>query len=77
METTPKPQLYLREWRKMRGFGLRQLGFSIGVSESVLSRYERDERSLKVGILVKLAAAMGLHPGDLFSPPPNPPKSKA
>jgi transcriptional regulator with XRE-family HTH domain len=70
METITEQRLYLREWRIMRGLRLRELGVLIGVSESVMSRYERDERRVHVGILVKLAAALGVRPGQLFSPPP-------
>ncbi len=67
---TDETRLYLKEWRKKRGLRLRELAELAGVSESVLSRYERDERRVHVGILVKLAAALGLRPGQLFSPPP-------
>jgi transcriptional regulator with XRE-family HTH domain len=47
-----------------------------GISESAICRYESGERRVHIGVLVKLAAALGVRPGALFAPP-KPPKLKA
>ena len=66
-------RLFLREWRKQRRLTQKELGRLTGISESVISRYEAGERRVHVGVLGKLAAALGVRPGTLFMPP-KPPK---
>lgn len=61
-------QLRLTEWRERRGYSLRMLGERSGVSAATLSRIEAGKLSPTVGVLVKLATALAIHPADFFPP---------
>ena len=58
----------LREWRERRGYSLRELGERSGVNFATLSRIEAGKLSPTVGVLVKLAKALDIHPADFFPP---------
>ena len=67
---THDTRLYLREWRKKRRLTQKELAKLTGIPESTISRYEHGERRVHVGVLGKLAAALGVRPGWLLEPPP-------
>ncbi|MFC1491019.1 helix-turn-helix domain-containing protein [Nitrospinota bacterium] len=62
--------IYLREWRKAKGFTLKGLGETAGVGFVTLSRAENGHQSLMVDTVEKIAQALGIAPGKLFEPPP-------
>ena len=62
--------LYLREWRKTKGFTQQELGEAAGVGFVTLSRAERGEQSPTVETVEKIAHALGIGPGLLFELPP-------
>ena len=65
-------QLRLTEWRERRGYSLRTLGERSGVSAATLSRIEAGKLSPTVGVLLKLAVALAIHPAEFFPPPKRP-----
>jgi transcriptional regulator with XRE-family HTH domain len=69
-------KLRLTEWRERRGYSLRTLGERAGVSAATLSRIEAGKLSPTVGVLVKLAKALDVHPADFFPPRRSKPKQR-
>jgi transcriptional regulator with XRE-family HTH domain len=63
------PPHYLREWRQFRRFTQESLGARIEVGHSTLSRIERGEIKLTEDMILRLAAALRIKPGDLFRNP--------
>lgn len=62
--------IYLREWRKYRGFSGEKLGELSGVSPGQISLIERKLSAGSPETLEKLADALGITLGQLFEPPP-------
>ncbi|WP_080058936.1 helix-turn-helix domain-containing protein [Spirosoma aerolatum] len=51
----------IREARKAKGLTLKELGVKVGVSESVMSRYEVGGQNLTIETLQKVADALGVN----------------
>jgi transcriptional regulator with XRE-family HTH domain len=58
--------LLLREWRKRRGWSLRQLGERSGVSFVNISRIEAGKLDPRLSTLERLARALGISTQDFF-----------
>lgn len=63
---------YLREWRERRGLLQQELAHRVGVSKSVISRFETRDRHMKLDMQFKLMAALEITPAQFFSPPDAP-----
>ncbi len=59
----------LRAARKQKRLTLEQVVRQTGLDKSFLSRLERDLSTPSVATLVKVCAALGIRPGELFDPP--------
>lgn len=57
----------LRSLRKKRGLKLWELADEIGMSVTVLSRYERGERRIKLDQVPRLAAALRVDPDEILA----------
>jgi DNA-binding Xre family transcriptional regulator len=69
------PFLELRAWRKHRHRTQRWLRAETGVSVTTISNIETGKtKGVDFDTLAKLAAALGVQPGDLFTAPPDAPK---
>lgn len=51
----------IRDARKEKNLTLKELGEKVGVSESVMSRYEKGKQNLTLETLQKVADALGLN----------------
>lgn len=60
---------WLREWRIARGITQEQVAEALDTHKSVISNYERGKREPGVAVILRLASAIGVHPGDLFRAP--------
>lgn len=56
----------LRRLREENGLSQEELGAKLGTSRQVISRYETSQRSPKISVVVRLAAALGV-PLDYFN----------
>jgi len=73
-ETDPKPSVDLRRSygrnlariRKERGYSQESLAYRAEVHRTEVSLLERGERAAGVEVTLKLAGALGVHPGELF-----------
>ena len=68
--------LYLREWRKEKGFTLEGLAEDAEIGYVTLVRAEKGQQSPMVDTVEKIAQALGIGPGKLFEPPPEEQPSK-
>ena len=50
----------IRDARKAKGLTLKELGEKVGVSESVVGRYETGKQNLTIETLQKVADALGV-----------------
>lgn len=50
----------IREARKAKGLTLKEVGLKVGVSESVMSRYEKGGQNLTIETLQKIADALDM-----------------
>jgi transcriptional regulator with XRE-family HTH domain len=74
-ETEPKPSVELerslganlRQLRKDRNFSQEALAFRAEVHRTEVSLLERGERDPGFGVILKLAGALGIDPGELFA----------
>jgi phage repressor protein C with HTH and peptisase S24 domain len=64
-------QIWLREWRHVRGLTLEQLAARVGTDKTQLSRLEKGKRRLTMDWLERIAPALGCEPVDLLGPPPS------
>ena len=62
-------RVYLKEWQKAVGVSVRALEERSGVSLASIVRIEGGRQDPTVGLLEKLASAMGIDLVDLFRPP--------
>lgn len=60
----------LRELRQVKGLTLRQVADKAGISVSYLSQLERNQSRLPIGVLKKLADALGVHMNWFFQSTP-------
>lgn len=69
---TPTSKIRLREWRATKGLSLRDLEHQLRgkPSRGLLSLYERGERQPNMNTLTRIAAALGITLGELFTGPP-------
>ncbi|UHG93263.1 helix-turn-helix domain-containing protein [Spirosoma oryzicola] len=58
-EITEQVGNQIREARKRRGLTLKELGEKVGVSESVMSRYEKGKINFTVDSLQKISSELG------------------
>ena len=73
-ETVPKPSVdldrsfgpNLRRWRDKRGYSQEKLAQLADLHRTEIGLLERGEREPKLGIITKLAGALGVSPGVLF-----------
>jgi transcriptional regulator with XRE-family HTH domain len=56
----------LRRIRKERGFSQEELAFRAEVHRTEVSLLERGKRDPGVNMTLRLAGALGIHPGELF-----------
>jgi transcriptional regulator with XRE-family HTH domain len=56
----------ITRWRLIRGLTLRQLAALSGVDASAISAIERGQRQPRPSTLLKLSAALAVHPGELL-----------
>lgn len=67
----------IRELRKAHGLTLRDLAGTVGISVSYLSQIERDVSRLPIGVLNRIAAALGVHMNWFFhGGTPGPPEER-
>lgn len=62
-------RFYLKEWRIARRMTQQQLASKLKTSKGEVSRYERGERTISLLIQFRLARALRISPGQLFSGP--------
>ncbi len=57
--------------RRREHLGLSQEGFAeiVGLHRTYVSSVERGQRNVGLENIVRLAKALGVHPGELFGPP--------
>ena len=60
--------LLLRHWRERRGYSVRELARRAGVGHVTVVRIENRHLSPTVGMVEKLAKALGITVRDFFSP---------
>ena len=60
----------VRELRQQRWMTLRDLAAAAGVSPSLVSQFERGQANVSVGVLRRIAQALGLATADLFDAGP-------
>ena len=73
-ETPPKPSVdldrsfgpNLRHWRNKRGYSQERLAQRADLHRTEIGLLERGEREPKLGIITKLAGALGVSPNVLF-----------
>jgi len=73
-ETVPKPSVdldrsfgpNLRRWRDKRGYSQEKLAQLADLHRTEIGLLERGEREPKLGIITKLAGALGISPNALF-----------
>ncbi len=73
-ETVPKPSVdldrsfgpNLRHWRNQRGYSQERLALRADLHRTEIGLLERGEREPKLGIITKLAGALGVSPVVLF-----------
>lgn len=73
-ETVPKPSVdldrsfgpNLRHWRDKRGYSQERLAQLADLHRTEIGLLERGEREPKLGIITKLAGALGISPDVLF-----------
>ena len=70
MAKDPSIQLHIRAWREARGLTQQQLADAVGRDKSVISKLERGLSGLTDPVLRSIAVALGIHPGALYTPPP-------
>jgi transcriptional regulator with XRE-family HTH domain len=70
--------LFLKDWRKAKGFTLKGLGEAAGVGYVTLFRAENGQQSPTVHTIEKISQALGIKTGKLFEMPPmrKPPTKK-
>ena len=59
----------IREERKRQGLTMAQLGEKMGISGSLVGRYERGEENPKMETVVRFADALGILVSGLYSDP--------
>lgn len=57
------------ELRKQKGLTLEQLGAKVGVSHGMIARIESGSKEPSIKLLVALAVALGVTPGELIDAP--------
>lgn len=65
-----KLKLYVREWRKARGFTQQQLADAIGRDKSIISKLERGLSGITSATMNGIAKTLGANPSALHEPPP-------
>jgi transcriptional regulator with XRE-family HTH domain len=73
-ETVPKPSVdldrsfgpNLRHWRNKRGYSQERLAQRADLHRTEIGLLERGEREPKLGIIARLAGALGISPDALF-----------
>jgi len=70
------PQLILlgkqiRALRKAKGFSQEEFAGEVGIDRSYYGAIERGERNVAALNLLRIAAALGVHTGELFPAPKN------
>ena len=60
----------LRELRRIRGLTQEKLGEMVGLTHTSIQRIESNKQQLTEPVVYKLAAALRVHPGELFAPLP-------
>ena len=63
----------IREYRKQRGWTIRDLAEQIGTSEATISRLETHQMSVSTDWLMRFATIFGVHPADLLEQNERPP----
>lgn len=61
---------YIPDWLRYRGLGQKHIANTLGVADSVVSRYLSGETMLPSGALREIAILLGGHEGDIIRPPP-------
>jgi transcriptional regulator with XRE-family HTH domain len=56
----------IRRLRELKNLSQRQLGISSGVAGSLISRIESGQRIPSLRLLIRIAEALGVHPGQLI-----------
>jgi transcriptional regulator with XRE-family HTH domain len=73
-EMSPQAHLrhYLREWREFRNLRQEDLAKLVGVSESIISRYETGRRGISLQMQIRFMRVLGITPNQFFEPPDAP-----
>jgi transcriptional regulator with XRE-family HTH domain len=73
-EMSPQAHLrhYLREWREFRNLRQEDLAKLVGVSESIISRYETGRRGISLLMQIKFMRVLDIMPNQFWSPPDAP-----
>lgn len=61
---------YLSDWIRHRGLNQKQIANTLGVADSVLSRYISGETIMPAGAMREIALLLKTHEGDLLRAPP-------
>ena len=59
----------LREIREKKGLTLEGLGAKVGVTHAMIARIEAGSKEPSIKLLVAIAAALGVTPGELIDTP--------
>lgn len=67
---------YLKEWRVHRGLSGEELAEKIGVGRQAIWKLENFKKNLVLETILKIAEALQIGPGAMFSPPPSDTRSR-
>lgn len=70
--SAPSKLFYLREWRRMKRRTQEDLADTLNIHHTGLGKYERGEREPGPEMIVRIARALEIAPGDLFRHPSDP-----
>ncbi len=74
LKSAPRHRIFLREWRKHRGYTQEQLAEMIGTTHATLSRIERGLLPYNQGFLERAAEMLMCEPADLLVRNPEDPE---
>lgn len=61
---------YVPDWLKYRNLNQKHIANTLGVADSVVSRYMSGETVMPTGALREIAILLNAHEGDIIRPPP-------
>jgi transcriptional regulator with XRE-family HTH domain len=74
MAKKDRRRLFLKEWRRHRGYTQERLAEMVGLSKPYISQLERGERQYNQDLLEAFAEALSCEPADLMMRDPSDPE---